>query len=64
MVDAGGDGIDANHSLYIEGGETYVSGPTNSGNGALDYGGQARVTGGIFVAVGELSQALGAVEGR
>ncbi len=59
MVDAGGDGIDANHSLYIEGGETYVSGPTNSGNGALDYGGQARVTGGIFVAVGARGMAQG-----
>lgn len=51
-VDAGGDGIDANGALYVEGGETYVSGPTNSGNGPLDYDGQAQVTGGVFVAVG------------
>ncbi len=58
-VDASGDGIDANHTLYIEGGETYVSGPTNGGNGALDYGVAAQVTGGIFVAVGAQGMAQG-----
>lgn len=65
-VDADGDGIDANHSLYVEGGETYVSGPTNGGNGPLDYGGQAQVTGGILVAVGARGMAQGftAAEGQ
>lgn len=58
-VNAGGDGIDANHSLYIDGGETYVSGPTNSGNGPLDYGSAAQVTGGILVAVGAQGMAQG-----
>lgn len=51
-VNASGDGIDSNGSLSVSGGETYVSGPTNSGNGALDYNGEASITGGIFVAVG------------
>ena len=35
-MDAGGDGLDSNGNLYVTGGETYVWGPTNSGNGALD----------------------------
>lgn len=36
-IDAGGDGIDSNGNLTVTGGEIYVYGPTNSGNGALDY---------------------------
>ncbi len=51
-IDAGGDGIDSNGSLLVTGGETYVSGPTDNGNGALDYAGEAAVTGGILVAAG------------
>ena len=51
-VDAQGDGVDSNGALYVSGGETYVTGPSNSGNGALDYAGEAQVTGGIFEAVG------------
>ena len=51
-IDAEGDGIDSNGSLLISGGEIYVSGPTNSGNGALDYGSEASITGGILVAAG------------
>lgn len=52
-IDASGDGIDSNGNLYISGGETYVSGPENSGNGALDYNGDAEITGGIIIAAGE-----------
>ena len=51
-VDAQGDGVDSNGALYVSGGETYVTGPSNGGNGALDYAGEAQITGGIFVAVG------------
>ena len=58
-VDAAGDGLDANGGLYVTGGETYVSGPTGSGNGALDYDGTAQVSGGIFVAVGSSGMAQG-----
>lgn len=49
-INAQGDGVDSNGSLTVTGGETYVSGPTNSGNGALDYNGAADISGGIFVA--------------
>ena len=58
-INASGDGVDANNCLYIEGGETYVSGPTSSGNGALDYDRSASVTGGIFVAAGSQGMAQG-----
>ena len=51
-VDASGDGIDSNGTLEVSGGETYVNGPTNSGNGALDYQSGATITGGIFIAAG------------
>ena len=51
-VDAVGDGLDSNGAIYVTGGETYVDGPTNSGNGALDYATEAVITGGVVVAVG------------
>ena len=51
-VDAGGDGIDSNGNLFVEGGEIFVSGSQNGGNGALDYNGQAQITGGTVVAAG------------
>lgn len=51
-VNAAGDGLDSNGSLYVTGGETYVAGPENSGNGALDYAGEATISGGVFAAVG------------
>lgn len=57
QIDASGDGIDSNGSLTVSGGETYVSGPTNGGNGALDYASDAVITGGIFVAAGSSQMA-------
>lgn len=51
-IDAKGDGIDSNGSLYVSGGEIYVTGPSDNGNGALDYDGDAQITGGTIVAVG------------
>lgn len=51
-VNAAGDGLDSNGSLNISGGETYISGPTDSANGAIDYAGTCAVTGGVFVAAG------------
>ena len=56
-IDASGDGIDSNGSLTVTGGETYVSGPTNSGNGALDYGTEAVISGGTLVAAGPAGMA-------
>lgn len=56
-VNANGDGIDSNGDVTVSGGETYVSGPTNNGNGALDYNGNGKVTGGIFAAAGSAGMA-------
>lgn len=36
-INAGGDGIDSNGSVYMDGGFVVVYGPDNSGNGGLDY---------------------------
>lgn len=52
VINASGDGIDSNGNLYVSGGETYVYGPENDGNGALDYAGEAEITGGVFAASG------------
>lgn len=37
-VDSGGDGLDSNGSIYIEGGEVFVSGPSSNWDAAIDYG--------------------------
>lgn len=57
-IDAEGDGIDANGILTVSDGETYVSGPTGDGNGALDYETDAVITGGILVAAGSSGMAV------
>ncbi len=59
-VNAEGDGIDSNGSIEINGGQTFVEGPTNSGNGILDTGGngQAVINGGYFIATGSSGMAM------
>ena len=52
FLNADGDGLDSNGDFIVTGGEMYVSGPTASMNGALDYGGSAEIHGGIVVAAG------------
>lgn len=56
-VNAFGDGLDSNGDITVSGGETYVSGPANDGNGTLDYSKTAVITGGIFVASGSSGMA-------
>ena len=51
-VNSDGDGIDSNGDLTVSGGTIFVSGPTNSGNGALDYNGSGVITGGMLIAAG------------
>lgn len=58
-INADGDGIDSNGYLGITGGNVYVLGPSNNGNGALDYGIYAAITGGEMVAVGGSGMAQG-----
>ena len=56
-VNASADGLDSNGDLYITGGEVYVSGPTSDGDSALDYDGNASITGGVLVAAGSSGMA-------
>ncbi|MDE6863716.1 MAG: carbohydrate-binding domain-containing protein, partial [Eubacterium sp.] len=52
IVDADGDGIDSNGYLLQSGGDVKIYGPENSGNAALDYDLQAKITGGTITAFG------------
>lgn len=51
-VDASGDGLDSNGDLYLDGGTVLVNGPTNSGNGTLDFNGKCENTGGVLITAG------------
>ncbi|MGL4336636.1 MAG: carbohydrate-binding domain-containing protein [Turicibacter sp.] len=51
-IDAAGDGIDSNGTIYMTDGTVLVNGPTNGGNGALDYDVTFEQSGGLLVAVG------------
>ena len=48
-VDAGGDGLDSNGAMFIDGGEIYVSGPAGTMNGGLDYTTTGQINGGTVV---------------
>lgn len=56
-VDAGGDGLDSNGSITMAQGVVLVNGPTNNGNGAIDYMGTFNITGGFLVAAGSAGMA-------
>ena len=58
-VDAEGDGLDSNGSIFLSGGTVYVNGPVSDGDGALDYNGGADITGGTIIAVGSSGMAQG-----
>ena len=64
-VNAGGDGLDSNGSIERTGGTVIVNGPTNDGNGPLDYLGTFNISGGLLVAVGSsgMAQAPSATRG-
>ncbi len=55
-VNAGGDGIDSNGNITINGGTVYVDGPSSGGDSALDYGtengGILTINGGNVIAIG------------
>lgn len=56
---AGGDGLDSNGDLTINGGEVYVDGPSDNGNSAIDYCEKSSfyINGGTVVAVGSSGMA-------
>jgi hypothetical protein len=51
-IQASGDGIDANGTLEITGGDTIVCGPTQGDTATLDYDVSATITGGTFIGTG------------
>lgn len=59
FVNAGGDGLDSNSTISVQGGIIIVSGPENSGNGAIDYEVSAEISGGTLIAVGSSGMATG-----
>lgn len=60
VVNAAGDGIDSNGNIVMTGGTLYVYGPTNNGNGPIDFGDgncSMSISGGTFLAVGSSGMA-------
>lgn len=57
VVDAKGDGLDANGAIEMTGGTVLVYGPTNNGNGSLDYDRTFNITGGVLVTAGSSGMA-------
>lgn len=56
-VNAEGDGVDVNGTGVMTGGTLLVDGPTNSGNGALDFN-SFTVSGGLLVAASSAGMAM------
>jgi hypothetical protein len=57
VLNAGGDGLDSNGTISMNGGVVLVNGPTNNGNGPVDYMGSFNISGGFLVAVGSSGMA-------
>ena len=54
-LDANGDGLDSNGNIYMSAGIVIALGPTNGGNGVIDYGDRNctfSFSGGLLIAVG------------
>ncbi len=58
IVSALGDGVDVNGSITMTGGTMIVQGPTNNGNGSLDYDSTFGMTGGLLIAAGSSGMAM------
>ncbi len=56
-VNASGDGLDSNGSIVMTNGKVVVSGPTSNNNGAIDYNGTFKISGGLLIAAGSSGMA-------
>lgn len=56
-VEAAGDGVDVNGAVEMTAGTLLVNGPTEQMNGALDYDGGFKMSGGFLVAAGSTGMA-------
>lgn len=63
-INASGDGIDANGTFTMSGGEVTVCGPTSGDTSVLDYDKSATITGGTFIGTGayQMAQTFSASE--
>ena len=61
-VNASGDGLDANGSIYMKDGFVIVNGPTDNGNGALDYDNEFNISGGTLISAGSSGMLQGTSE--
>lgn len=61
-VNSQGDGIDVNGSVIMEDGSVLVYGPSNGGNGGLDYDGTFEVNGGNIIIFSSREMAMGIAE--
>ena len=52
FVNAGGDGLDSNGNILMNGGNVTVLGPTSDGDTALDFDGTFTINGGVLMAFG------------
>lgn len=57
LIDAKGDGLDSNGTIDMNGGSVVVFGPSDGGNGALDYETAFTISDGILIAVGSSQMA-------
>lgn len=58
-----GDGLDSNNTIEMTGGNYIIYGPTNGGNGSLDYARTFVMTGGSLAAFGSTGMAQGVSSG-
>ncbi|HAN21550.1 MAG: hypothetical protein A2Y15_09635 [Clostridiales bacterium GWF2_36_10] len=58
-INAAGDGIDINGTVNMSSGTLLICGPTDNGNGPLDYNGDFKMTGGFLIAAGSSGMAQG-----
>jgi hypothetical protein len=56
-IDANGDALDCNGRIFMTDGVIILNGPTNDGNGAIDYLGEFTVSRGLLVAAGSSGMA-------
>ncbi len=57
-ISAEGDGVDSNGDLTVTGGTITIEGPSNGGNGAIDYDGNGTITGGTVIALDQPTMAM------
>lgn len=62
-VQSGGDGLDSNGNLYLDGGTTVINGPTSGADSALDFDGSAEMNGGTLIASGSSGMAQAPQDG-